>query len=78
MSESPNGTADISSRKQGLEVNADGSVDLFFGPDKPTGSQTNFVQTVPGKGWFVYFRLYAPTEAYFNKQWALPDIEEVR
>jgi hypothetical protein len=76
--QSPNGTADISSRKQGLEVNADGSVDLFFGPDKPTGSQTNFVQTVPGKGWFVYFRLYAPTEAYFNKQWALPDIEEVR
>jgi hypothetical protein len=76
--QSPGGTADISSRKSGLEINPDGSVDLFFGPRKPSGSPTNFVQTVPGKGWFVYFRLYAPTEPYFNKTWALPDIEEIR
>lgn len=75
---SPQGAADISSRKEGLERNSDGSVDLFFGPTKPMGSNANFVQTVPGKGWFTYFRLYGPTEAYFNKQWALPDIVEIR
>jgi len=28
----PQGAADISSRTKGLEVNADGSVDLYFGP----------------------------------------------
>ena len=75
---SPQGAADISSRKEGLERNSDGSVDLFFGPTRPMGSNANFVQTVPGKGWFTYFRLYGPTEAYFNKQWALPDIAEIR
>jgi hypothetical protein len=33
---------------------------------------------VPGKGWFTYFRLYAPTEPYFRKEWALPDIVEIK
>ena len=31
----------------------------------------------PGKFWFPYFRLYAPTEAYFDRSWPLPDIELV-
>jgi hypothetical protein len=75
--QSPQGAADISSRKPGLVVNADGSVDLYFGPKPPAGANANFVQTVPGKGWFTYFRLYAPTEPYFNKEWALPDIVRI-
>ena len=71
----PAGSADISSRKEGLEVNSDGSVDLYFGPEKPAGANANFVQTVPGKGWFTYFRLYSPTQAYFDKTWSLGDLE---
>jgi hypothetical protein len=74
----PQGAADISSRKQGLATNADGSVDLYFGPEKPQGANANFVQTLPGKGWFTYFRLYGPKEAYFDKSWSLPDIEELK
>jgi hypothetical protein len=31
----PQGAADISSRKEGLVTNADGSVDLYFGPQRP-------------------------------------------
>src|SRR5262245_52454634 len=27
---------------------------------------------------FPYFRLYAPTEAYFDRSWPLPDIEKAR
>lgn len=71
----PAGSADISSRKAGLEVNTDGSVDLYFGPEKPAGANANFVQTVPGKGWFTYFRLYSPTQAYFDKTWSQGDLE---
>ena len=67
-----------SSRKRGLVKNAEGSVDLYFGPTKPAGASDNVVQTVPGKGWFTYFRLYGPTEPYFDKTWALPDIVETR
>jgi hypothetical protein len=76
--QTPQGAADISSRKDGLVKNADGSVDLYFGPTKPAGASDNFVQTVPGKGWFTYFRLYGPTEPYFAKQWGLPDLVEIK
>jgi len=71
------GAADLSSR-QDLEKNADGSVDLYFGPTKPAGANKNWVKTNPGKGWFPYFRFYGPLESYFDKTWQLPDIEKVR
>jgi hypothetical protein len=28
--------------------------------------------------WFVTFRLYGPTKAFFDKTWKLPDIENVK
>ena len=59
--------------------NADGSVDLYFGPMPPAGKpQTNWIKTLPNKGWFTYFRLYGPKQAYFDKSWVLPDIEPVK
>lgn len=69
------GAADMSSR-QNLVANADGSVDLYFGPTKPAQAQ-NWVKTISGKGWFPYFRFYGPKEAYFDKSWQLNDIELV-
>ena len=71
------GRPDLSSRKEDLVKNSDGSVDVYFGPKAPKGMETNWVQTVPGEGWFTYFRFYAPTEAFFDKSWALPDFEKV-
>lgn len=67
----------ISSRTEGLKKNTDGSVDLFFGPAAPAGQESNWVKTNPGEYWFAYFRLYAPTEAYFDRSWPLPDIEKM-
>jgi hypothetical protein len=72
--DNPQRKADLSSR-QDLSMNPDGTVDLYFGPQPPKGHETNWVQTVPGKHWFSYFRLYAPTEAYFDKSWKLDDFE---
>ena len=69
------GAADLSSREN-LIANSDGSVDLYFGPIKPAQAQ-NWIKTNPGKGWFPYFRLYGPKEAYFDKSWQLNDIEKV-
>ncbi|WP_319525539.1 DUF1254 domain-containing protein [uncultured Desulfosarcina sp.] len=60
-----------------LIKNKDGSVDLYFGPQVPKGKEKNWIPTVPGRGWFGYFRFYAPTEAYFDRSWRLPDIETV-
>ena len=62
-----------------LDLNKDGSVDLYFGPKPPKkGSRKNWTKTVPGEGWFTYFRLYAPTQPYFDKTWQLPDIKKVK
>jgi len=58
------------------KVNADGTIDIFFGPNEPTGGG-NWIKTVPGKGWFPIFRFYSPTAAYFDKSWQLNDIEIV-
>jgi len=68
--------AEVSSNSKGLQKNADGSVDVYFGPTAPSGKESNWVQTVPDKFWFPYFRLYAPTQAYFDRSWPLPDIEK--
>jgi hypothetical protein len=57
-------------------VNADGSVDIVFGPDKPAG-EANWIGTVPGRGWFPIFRFYGPEEAFFDKTWKLEDIAAV-
>lgn len=57
-------------------INADGSIDISFGPTEPKDGG-NWIKTVPGKGWFPIFRFYSPTEAYFDKAWRLSDIEVV-
>ena len=56
-------------------VNADGSVDLYFGPEAPTGKEKNWVPTNPDKGFFLVFRFYGPMEGYIEKSWVLNDLE---
>lgn len=69
---------DLSSRDD-IVKNEDGSVDLYFGPKLPKGKpRSNWIKTIPGKGWFTYFRLYGPTEAYFDRSWVLPDIRMLK
>jgi hypothetical protein len=61
-----------------LTYNDDGSVDLFFGPELPDGAPaSNWLRTVPGKGWFTLFRLYSPTKAFFDKSWKPNDFQKV-
>jgi hypothetical protein len=69
--------ADRSSRMD-LKKNADGSVDIYCGPTAPAGFHSNSIPTVAGKSWFAYFRLYEPTETYFDKSWPLGDFERIK
>lgn len=70
-------SASLDSKMEQLQYNDDGSVDLYIGPKAPEGMESNFMKTVNQDGWFVYFRLYAPTEPFFDKSFALPDFEIV-
>lgn len=56
-------------------ANADGSVDICFGPEAPEGFEDNWIQTVPGKGWFIALRLYGPLNAWFEQTWRPAEIQ---
>jgi hypothetical protein len=68
--------ASRSSQIPEMQKNADGSIDVYFGPSAPAGKESNWVPTDPTRGFEVMFRAYAPTKAFFEKAWVLPDIEK--
>jgi hypothetical protein len=70
--------ASVGSQTKGLLVNADGSVDIYFGPKSPPAKEKNWVQTAPGRGWNTILRLYGPLEPWFNKTWRPGEIEELK
>ncbi len=57
--------------------NADGSVDLYFGPEAPEGFEQNWIKTKPDEGWFTLPRLYGPLEPILDKTWRWNDIERI-
>jgi hypothetical protein len=59
------------------DVNADGSIDIWFAPEAPAGREKNWIKTIPGEGWEILLRLYGPLEPYFDKTWVPDDITKV-
>ena len=61
------------------EAAADGTTTVWFGPKQPEGvARGNWIQTVPGKGWFTILRLYSPLPSFFDKSWRAGEIELVK
>ncbi|QRM31295.1 DUF1214 domain-containing protein [Microvirga sp. VF16] len=60
------------------DVPKTGTTDLYFGPAAPAGKEGQWIKTKPGKGWFVYLRLYGPDGPAFDGGWKPGDFEEVR
>lgn len=69
--------ASRSSQIADMVKNADGAVDVYFGPEPPAGMEPNWVPTKAGHGFEVMFRAYAPTKQFFEKSWVLSDMEKV-
>ena len=65
----------LSSQGSDVEMNADGSYTVWFGPEAPGGKERNWIQTVSGKGWFVILRLSGPLESWFDKTWRPGEIQ---
>lgn len=53
------------------------SADLLFGPQAPAGQEGRWIKTIPGKGWFVYFRIYGPEVAAFDGSWKPGEFERI-
>ena len=57
-------------------ANANCSTTIYFAPTKPSDVKDgNWVETVPGKYWFLLLRLYGPLEPFFTKKWRPSEIE---
>ena len=60
-------------------ANPDGSTTVHIGPEQPAGvPDGNWIQTMPGKGWFVVLRLYSPLAPFFDKSWRVGEVEPAR
>jgi hypothetical protein len=62
---------------KGLKKNKDGSYTIYFGPQAPAGKESNWLQTVPGKSFFVCLRMYGPTEPWIEGKWRPSDVQLV-
>ena len=67
----------VGSQTEGIKINDDGSFDIYFGPKPPDGFEKNWLQTIPGKSWFVGLRLYGPLEPWIEKTWRPSEISEI-
>ncbi len=52
-----------------------GSAELRFGPAKPDGDDSAWIQTLPDRGWFAYMRIYGPEQPAFDGSWKPGDFE---
>jgi hypothetical protein len=66
-----------SSQSPGLQTNADGSLDIYFGPTPQAGRESNWIPTNAQGRFEVLFRFYGPTPALFDRSWKLTDIEQI-
>jgi hypothetical protein len=62
-----------------VEQNADGSYDLYFGPQLPAGKpESNWIKTVPGQGYVLALRLYGATQPFYDQSWIPDDVVKVK
>ena len=61
--------AGINSLSGKVKENKDGSIDVIFSPKAPKGMENNWIQTIPGKSWFIILRAYGPLAPWIDKTW---------
>lgn len=62
-----------------LPRNADGSIDIWFGPKKPEGvADAAFIQTVPNRNFIAALRLYGTGVEFFDQSWRPDDLVKVK
>jgi len=44
-------------------------------PKASPGKESNWVETIPGKSWFPFFRLYCLLQPWFDQSWKLNEFE---
>ena len=60
-----------------LVKNKDGSIDIYIGPKKPTGKESNWIETIPGSEIFIGLRTYGPEESVLKGKYKIPRFEQI-
>jgi hypothetical protein len=58
----------VDSTQKQLQKNADGSVDIYFGPKPPEDKESNWLPTVPNRRFFMLARFYGPEPALYDTE----------
>ena len=69
----PGATTTVDGNSVGNAVGLAGSAQ-----EAPVGHADQWIKTIPGKGWFTYFRIYGPEPAAFDRSWKPGDFEEIK
>ena len=68
----------VGGNTEGLKKNKDGSFTTYFGPKAPKGYENNWIETIPGKSWFVILRMYSPLKPWIDQTWRPGEVELVK
>ncbi|MEN8809345.1 MAG: DUF1254 domain-containing protein [Desulfobacterales bacterium] len=69
----------INSLSENVATNGDGSVDVYFGPNKPKGvADTNWIQTIKDRDFMTVIRLYGTGIEFFDQTWKPEEIVKVK
>jgi hypothetical protein len=68
----------VGSQTDGIKANEDGSFDIYFGPKPPKGFEGNWLETIPGKSFFLALRLYGPLDPWIEKKWRPSEVEPTK
>ena len=62
-----------------LAKNDDGSLDIWFGAEKPADApESNWIQTVAGRDFLVALRLYGAQAPFYDQTWVPDDVVKVQ
>ena len=65
----------IDSTMKEVEKNADGTINIYFGPKPKKGKEGNWLQTDPNRRFFLLSRFYGPKPELFGENFELNNIE---
>lgn len=68
----------LDSKRPDLKKNADGSVDIYFGPNAPEGQDANWIPTADGRRFMLLFRFYGPQPGVFDGSFELNNLEKIK
>ncbi len=63
--------------RDGVEQNPDGSYDVYFSPKPPEGRKNNWIQTIPGKCWFIMLSMPGPLEPWLDQVLRPGEVEQI-